>query len=110
MMLSKVLQTVANGVFFGKKEEYLLELNDFVKDRQSRVLQMFDDLGRDDSIKTRPRSLSADRVDIPERNSLSRRNTATTEDALRLLRSSDAVASPVMRSSPHLVTSVLEED
>lgn len=110
MMLSKVLQTVANGVFFGKKEEYLLELNDFVKDHQSRLLQMFDELARDDTIKTRPRSLSADRLDIPERNSLSRRNTATTEDAVRLLRSSEGISNPVMRSSPHLVTSVLEED
>eukprot|EP00339_Tiarina_fusa_P010998 CAMPEP_0117002548 /NCGR_PEP_ID=MMETSP0472-20121206/4180_1 /TAXON_ID=693140 ORGANISM="Tiarina fusus, Strain LIS" /NCGR_SAMPLE_ID=MMETSP0472 /ASSEMBLY_ACC=CAM_ASM_000603 /LENGTH=241 /DNA_ID=CAMNT_0004702931 /DNA_START=711 /DNA_END=1433 /DNA_ORIENTATION=+ len=44
-MISKVLQTVANGVLFGKKEEYLTPLNDFVKEYQNQVLQFLDALG-----------------------------------------------------------------
>ena len=44
MLLSKVLQTVANGVFFSSKEEYLLELNDFVTEHQNSVLQFLDQL------------------------------------------------------------------
>ena len=44
MTISKVLQTVANGVFFTKKEAHLVELNDFVEEYQGQLLQLFDEL------------------------------------------------------------------
>lgn len=45
MLVSKILQTVANGVLFGKKEAYLLVLNEFVERYQNRLLDFFEKLG-----------------------------------------------------------------
>lgn len=43
-LVSKVIQTVANGVLFGKKELYLTPLNGFVEEYQTKILQFLEKL------------------------------------------------------------------
>jgi hypothetical protein len=44
VLISKVLQNLANGVSFGNKESYMLPLNDFLATNTPVVQQMFDKL------------------------------------------------------------------
>lgn len=37
LLLSKVVQTVANGVLFGQKEAYMMVLNPFIEANQDRL-------------------------------------------------------------------------
>ena len=44
LLLSKVLQTIANGVTFGSKEAYLMELNPFLEQNQERILNFLEEV------------------------------------------------------------------
>jgi hypothetical protein len=44
LLVSKVLQTVANGTSFGSKEEYMMPLNLFVSEYQPKILVFLDKL------------------------------------------------------------------
>ena len=59
MLISKVLQTVANGVFFGKKESYLIPMNEFVEQYHDKVLAFLDKLGDSEGLE-RKRSASVE--------------------------------------------------
>jgi len=92
MMLSKVLQTVANGVLFGKKEEYLLPLNGFVEQYQSQVLEFLDKLGEPE--QNRRRSASFCKQEGEEQKVLVRKRTQTIDVGRRRSKSVDHLEMP----------------
>ncbi|KAL6049049.1 Ras GTPase activating protein ira2 [Balamuthia mandrillaris] len=50
ILVSKVLQTMANGVEFGKKEPYMIPMNDFIQKNLKKVHVFFDQLANTDGL------------------------------------------------------------
>eukprot|EP01102_Stenamoeba_stenopodia_P019729 TRINITY_DN751_c0_g1_i2.p1 TRINITY_DN751_c0_g1~~TRINITY_DN751_c0_g1_i2.p1 ORF type:complete len:501 (-),score=90.90 TRINITY_DN751_c0_g1_i2:243-1745(-) len=44
ILVSKILQSLTNGVLFGEKESYMVPLNDFIKEHTSTIHAFFDKL------------------------------------------------------------------
>lgn len=44
MLVSKILQNLANGIEFGGKEHYMVPLNSFLQENTSRLHRFFDEL------------------------------------------------------------------
>jgi len=50
LLLSKVVQTVANGVLFGQKEAYMMPLNSFIESNKERLLAFLEAVSDDSSL------------------------------------------------------------
>lgn len=59
ILVSKILQNLANGVLFGAKESYMLPLNTFLEHNFGRVRQFFDELASTET------SVAEDIPDVP---------------------------------------------
>lgn len=44
VLISKIVQNIGNGVEFGKKESYMIPLNDVISNNIPRVNQLFDQI------------------------------------------------------------------
>jgi len=47
LLITKILQNIANGVRFGKKEPFMEPMNDFIDKQSSATTQLFNTLARD---------------------------------------------------------------
>ncbi|KAL6051145.1 Ras GTPase activating protein ira2 [Balamuthia mandrillaris] len=59
ILVSKVLQTMANGVEFGKKEPYMIPMNDFIQKNLKKVHVFFDQLANTDGLVAELEAMAA---------------------------------------------------
>jgi hypothetical protein len=67
VLIAKALQNLSNGVQFGQKEQFLLDLNDhFISENQQTVINFFESMSKQDRFDARPAGLT-----LPYSSSLS---------------------------------------
>jgi len=59
VLLSKILQNLANGLRFGKKEEFMMKLNDFIDSNILTLQRFYDHLSTPKDTNTKPYAIPA---------------------------------------------------
>ena len=50
VLVAKVLQNLSNGLLFGQKENFMLEVNGFIEGHKTEIITFFEDMSRDEMV------------------------------------------------------------
>eukprot|EP00009_Paramoeba_aestuarina_P003177 CAMPEP_0201514696 /NCGR_PEP_ID=MMETSP0161_2-20130828/6463_1 /ASSEMBLY_ACC=CAM_ASM_000251 /TAXON_ID=180227 /ORGANISM="Neoparamoeba aestuarina, Strain SoJaBio B1-5/56/2" /LENGTH=1626 /DNA_ID=CAMNT_0047911325 /DNA_START=239 /DNA_END=5119 /DNA_ORIENTATION=- len=50
VLVAKALQNLSNGLLFGQKENYMMELNNFIEGHKADIIAFFEDMSRDEMV------------------------------------------------------------